>query len=240
MEDEHEIDSVMANEVADEEHGVVAAAAAAAYSMYEPHYQPMHPLIYYEEVQPVHNHHNGSHHILSSASPHDWDHESFVSQMPIISFGDPSSRAYQTASSTTGVSASSPEINTVDCINNNNRLGISEHPSYSSTNTGSSPNITSLTSVVDDCGEHQQHENGLIQQSQISTDSQRQPEQTNRELHNEIERRRRLRIKQCCDILRTLVPGLSDKTDKATVLEHTVKFVNHLVKCPNFRCDCDI
>lgn len=65
------------------------------------------------------------------------------------------------------------------------------------------------------------------------------PQPTNRELHNEIERRRRLRIKQCCDILRTLVPGLNDKTDKATVLEHTVKFVNHLVECPNSRCECE-
>lgn len=61
---------------------------------------------------------------------------------------------------------------------------------------------------------------------------------TNRELHNEIERRRRYRIKHCCDILRTIVPGLSDKTDKATVLEYTVKFVSHLSNCPSFDCTC--
>lgn len=63
---------------------------------------------------------------------------------------------------------------------------------------------------------------------------------TNREMHNEIERRRRLRIKYCCDILRGLVPGVNDKTDKATVLEHTVRFVRHLKRCPNFSCNCEL
>ena len=47
--------------------------------------------------------------------------------------------------------------------------------------------------------------------------------------HNRIERRRRFRIKKCCDSLRTLVPGLSARTDKARVLEQTVEFVRQLV-----------
>ncbi|KAH8026055.1 hypothetical protein HPB51_015404 [Rhipicephalus microplus] len=36
------------------------------------------------------------------------------------------------------------------------------------------------------------------------------------------------RIKNACQTLRTLVPGLSDKTDKATVFEFTVQYLLHL------------
>lgn len=57
-----------------------------------------------------------------------------------------------------------------------------------------------------------------------------------RESHNNIERRRRLRIKQCCDVLRTLVPGLSGKTDKASVLEQTVEFVRRLSASGSGQC----
>lgn len=56
--------------------------------------------------------------------------------------------------------------------------------------------------------------------------------------HNAVERQRRSRIKQCCDILRSLVPGLSDKADKATVLEWAVHYVNHLTDYHGFKCDC--
>ncbi|XP_075740852.1 uncharacterized protein LOC142787276 [Rhipicephalus microplus] len=49
-----------------------------------------------------------------------------------------------------------------------------------------------------------------------------------RENHNEKERKRRTRIKNACQTLRTLVPGLSDKTDKATVFEFTVQYLLHL------------
>lgn len=69
-------------------------------------------------------------------------------------------------------------------------------------------------------------------------DSSRNLAVSTRELHNEIERKRRLRIKQCCDILRRLIPGLNEKTDKATVLEHTVDFVDHLSKCQDHKCVC--
>lgn len=64
------------------------------------------------------------------------------------------------------------------------------------------------------------------------------PISINRALHNEIERRRRHRIAECCDALKKLVPGLSSKTDKATVLEQTVKFVRHSFDCPN-KCNCE-
>lgn len=60
--------------------------------------------------------------------------------------------------------------------------------------------------------------------------------------HNEIERRRRCRIRECCEVLRTLVPGLAGKSDKASILEQTVLFVAHLTAtCPEARkCNCDI
>ncbi|KAF0307047.1 hypothetical protein FJT64_021553 [Amphibalanus amphitrite] len=51
-----------------------------------------------------------------------------------------------------------------------------------------------------------------------------------RETHNEKERKRRYRIKNACSLLKDLVPGLSDKTDKATVLEYTVQYLIHLKK----------
>ncbi|XP_077516639.1 uncharacterized protein LOC144127522 isoform X2 [Amblyomma americanum] len=49
-----------------------------------------------------------------------------------------------------------------------------------------------------------------------------------RENHNEKERKRRTRIKNACQTLRALVPGLSEKTDKATVFEFTVQYLLHL------------
>ncbi|XP_061189237.1 uncharacterized protein LOC133197014 [Saccostrea echinata] len=49
-----------------------------------------------------------------------------------------------------------------------------------------------------------------------------------REQHNMKERRRRARIKDACDVLRKLVPGMSDKTDKATVFEFAARYVHFL------------
>ncbi|XP_011439966.3 uncharacterized protein [Magallana gigas] len=49
-----------------------------------------------------------------------------------------------------------------------------------------------------------------------------------REQHNLKERRRRARIKDACDVLRKLVPGMSDKTDKATVFEFAARYVHFL------------
>ena len=48
---------------------------------------------------------------------------------------------------------------------------------------------------------------------------------SSRELHNEKERKRRLRMKHSCMMLRSLIPGVNEKTDKATVLEYTVQFL---------------
>lgn len=63
------------------------------------------------------------------------------------------------------------------------------------------------------------------------------PSAESRHLHNHKERLRRSRMKCSCDALRALVPGLNDKTDKATVLEHTVAFLFHLSKCEGVKCD---
>lgn len=46
-----------------------------------------------------------------------------------------------------------------------------------------------------------------------------------RESHNEKERKRRSRMKHSCEMLRMLIPGLTEKTDKATVLEYTVRYL---------------
>jgi len=63
------------------------------------------------------------------------------------------------------------------------------------------------------------------------------PSSESRQLHNQKERLRRLRIKYSCDALKQLVPGISEKTDKATVLEHSVNFLVHLSNCSGVKCD---
>lgn len=139
------------------------------YSLYEPNYQQLHPLIYYEDLSPAITHH---HHQLNG----------------------------------NGIA---PTVN--------HQVKQQQHhagPQQVERNPNNTEHVEST--VVN------------VSTSSIS----------NRELHNEIERRRRSRIKNCCEILRTLVPGVTDKTDKATVLEHTVSFVKHLMNCPGFNCKC--
>lgn len=63
------------------------------------------------------------------------------------------------------------------------------------------------------------------------------PSFASRQSHNEKERQRRSRMKFSCDMLRSLVPGVTEKTDKATVLEHTVQYLLHLQQCIRFKCD---
>lgn len=63
------------------------------------------------------------------------------------------------------------------------------------------------------------------------------PSTTSRNSHNEKERRRRSRMKYSCQMLRTLIPGIADKTDKATVLEHAVHYVLHMQRCAKVACD---
>ncbi|XP_076328998.1 uncharacterized protein LOC143235085 [Tachypleus tridentatus] len=60
-----------------------------------------------------------------------------------------------------------------------------------------------------------------------------------RENHNEKERKRRGRIKNACQGLRSLVPGLSEKTDKATVFEFTVQYLLHLKRHVGIQYDKD-
>ncbi|KAK6972554.1 hypothetical protein BgiMline_023698 [Biomphalaria glabrata] len=49
-----------------------------------------------------------------------------------------------------------------------------------------------------------------------------------RESHNMKERRRRARIKDACNLMRQLVPGISKKTDKATVFEFSARYIHFL------------
>ncbi|XP_067655200.1 uncharacterized protein [Haliotis asinina] len=49
-----------------------------------------------------------------------------------------------------------------------------------------------------------------------------------RESHNMKERKRRARIKEACDLMRQLVPGMSEKTDKATVFEFAARYIYFL------------
>ncbi|GFY59744.1 BHLH domain-containing protein [Trichonephila inaurata madagascariensis] len=51
------------------------------------------------------------------------------------------------------------------------------------------------------------------------------PAMNERESHNEKERKRRSRVSDACSALRKLVPGLSDKTDKATVFEQAARYL---------------
>ncbi|XP_064599846.1 uncharacterized protein LOC135466342 [Liolophura sinensis] len=49
-----------------------------------------------------------------------------------------------------------------------------------------------------------------------------------RQQHNHKERIRRARIRDACHLMRQLVPGMSDKTDKATVFEFAARYVHFL------------
>ncbi|XP_071038598.1 uncharacterized protein [Parasteatoda tepidariorum] len=61
-------------------------------------------------------------------------------------------------------------------------------------------------------------------QSQIADFEQIDP----REMHNEKERKRRLRIKTACHIMKNLLPGVYHKTDNATVFENAVHFISFM------------
>lgn len=194
------------------------------FSVYEPHYQQMHPLIFYEDASGHHHHHHPHqlhhhhhHHAgLAALSHHHWDHEHFGVREICVD-GD-----LKSESDNRGEDGNDDEE---DDTNNNRDNNSNDDNINKSNDNGYDENGRNNRTAPNQPVE-------VKRETVIHTPS-------NRELHNEIERRRRLRIKQCCDILRTLVPGLSDKTDKATVLEHTVKFVSHLAKCPTFRCDCE-
>jgi len=191
-----------------------AATAHHAYSIYEPHYQQMHPLIYYEDPSQHHHHHTQ---ILAPVSHH-WDQEHFV-HMPMIPYGDTSDQAC------TAQTSSEPKQEP-------DRVG---HDAEEEIGT---------SKIADELEPRGNNSESDVEKKKVDESANQRrgsdsPVPTNRELHNEIERRRRLRIKQCCEILRALVPGLNEKTDKATVLEATVRFINHLVGCPGYKCNCE-
>ncbi|RWS26645.1 transcription factor NAI1-like protein [Leptotrombidium deliense] len=77
----------------------------------------------------------------------------------------------------------------------------------------------------------------IVPLSDVLKDRQYTPSHASRQSHNEKERKRRSRMKHSCDMLRKLIPGVSEKTDKATVLEHTVKYLMHLQRCVSVKCN---
>lgn len=141
---------------------------------------------------------------------HPWDQEAIV-YVPMIPFGDTSTRAGACIQVTGLQPVAPPAFELPSTANQANEEGDQAATVKIEGDIAAGPN---------------QQESPL------------NPTVSTRELHNEIERKRRLRIKQCCDILRRLIPGLNEKTDKATVLEHTVDYVDHLFKCPNHKCVC--
>ncbi|ESO87311.1 hypothetical protein LOTGIDRAFT_229384 [Lottia gigantea] len=60
-----------------------------------------------------------------------------------------------------------------------------------------------------------------------------------RESHNLKERRRRARIKEACDLMRTIIPGMSEKTDKATVFEFGARYIHFLKTYTGSKYDKD-
>ncbi|XP_054719531.1 uncharacterized protein LOC129229273 isoform X2 [Uloborus diversus] len=53
---------------------------------------------------------------------------------------------------------------------------------------------------------------------------------SDRESHNEKERKRRSRVAEACSTLRHLIPGISEKTDKATVFEAAARYLQYIRK----------
>lgn len=47
-------------------------------------------------------------------------------------------------------------------------------------------------------------------------------------------------MKDSCQMMRSLVPGLEPTTDKATVMEHAVHYLIHLNNCRNNNCSVSI
>ena len=74
-------------------------------------------------------------------------------------------------------------------------------------------------------------------EGEVRKESRYKPSPHSRRCHNEKERTRRSRMKRSCQMMRSLVPGLDDKTDKATVLEHAVNYLIHMTQCPFNKCN---
>lgn len=205
-EDEHfDVDPVVDEQ---EQQALMAAAQQhTSYSIYEPHYEQMHPLIYFEDPNSAHHYHHIAPHPHAHFHHIHHQHPSHQLSLPLAD-----SQQQIKEHSPSCPAANSPATVTIQHTSPSHRNGHSESPKRG-----------------------QQIEDESDQTNQQDSPS----AATNRELHNEIERKRRFRIKQCCDTLRILVPGVNDRTDKASVLEHTVKFVNHIVQCPEFRCNCE-
>lgn len=206
---------------------------AASYSLYpEPHYQQLHPLIYLEDATLAHHHHHQH-----------WDQDHFIHVPMTMTEVEVEARSQQTDPA---VQDNAPveldhmipgEGDLKDQMAETNQMNQRvpfNHVAYAKSSPAASAAGTETKEQSRWGGQAPERLTRKIILEKNAVVG------TNREMHNEIERRRRSRIKHCCEVLRTLVPGLNDKTDKATVLEHTVKFVDHLANCPGCRCRCSI
>ncbi|KAL3184904.1 hypothetical protein MRX96_030795 [Rhipicephalus microplus] len=96
-----------------------------------------------------------------------------------------------------------------------------EHFGSSATAESTSDNIMSGVAPMANMGQ-KQHMAGPMVNTPYRKSFRR------REKQRESDRKRKARIRNACQTLQSLVPGLSEKTDQATVLESTVEYVRHL------------
>lgn len=230
------------------------------YTIGDSNYQPLHTMMFYDNQN--HNVHNQPHPHLYSGNEHPyWDTDHFV-QMSSMTVPISDSSQYFTQQHQIHPNRiethQSPHMSVAilppnQFEENQDQQNADRHnndsKSLNQTFSRSSPVMSDIENA-NDLVESQTCKRKRRRRRKRSTttllehwsasswrESSSSPTLVNRALHNEIERRRRHRIKECCDALKELVPGLSDKTDKATVLEQTVRFVKHSFDCPN-KCTC--
>ncbi|XP_041367146.1 uncharacterized protein LOC121381845 [Gigantopelta aegis] len=123
--------------------------------------------------------------------------------------------------------------------NSQNRMSFTPSmmvkPQLVSVNSSGEDTSGEISSKTPPAAHTNAQEEGLLPHCLISSPKQRSSsaessydEVHGRESHNIKERKRRARIKEACDLMRFLVPGMTDKTDKATVFEFGARYIHFL------------
>lgn len=237
----------------------VDASIQCTYTMCESsHYQPLHPMMFYDN-HAHHQHQNQQHHPFVGPTQHYWGPEQYLQVSPMTMPVSHESSQYihkqhcadgQGYPISVALPAGAMEEGRM-IYDRNVGLNNSQGAIEQNVNASKITEIMSDIENTNDPGERRilKRRRRRRRKRTAATsfehwspsswqDSSGSSTSISRALHNEIERRRRHRIKECCDALKELVPGLSDKTDKATVLEQTVRFVKHSFDCPN-KCNCE-
>lgn len=227
-------------------------------------YQPLHPMMFYDNSAQNHiQTSQNQQHLFGSSTQHYWDSEQYLQMPPMAIPMTHDGSQYLTQNHRAGghnypIAVALPATALdEDHMAYDKRYGQNFVLHDSGTTLNQSVNNSKNTAIAsdienaNDSGERRLVKRRRRRRRKRTTvipfehwspsswqDSSGSPTSINRALHNEIERRRRHRITECCDALKELVPGLSDKTDKATVLEQTVKYVKHIFDCPN-KCNCE-